>query len=448
MQRLRATWASGPRGKLTLGCTTLLLTVCLCLSASVWYSTTPSAQQAIATTNANNTATRVSAALLIPSATPLPRPSDTPRPTTQPATAPTPFVAPPATAVPPTTTSLLPTATTAPPTTSPVPPTTTNAPPTAPPPPPPSATPEGPGWPAGTVRTTLTEVVDGDTIKVNVGGRVESIRLIGIDTPETVDPRVGVQCFGREASNYAKELMRPGQVVGLESDASQGERDTYQRLLRYVWLEDGTFFNLQTIAAGYAHEYTYNLPYKYQTQFRDAQRQAREAQIGLWSPNTCNGNTQQAVAPPATPAPAQPAPGVVAPPVPPQPQPKAAPPPTQAPAPVPAVSALRISVSNPPGAAEYVTVTNGSQDPQPLGGWRILSYSGTCALVGDQTFYFPANFVLAPGASVNVYSAYGSNPPSGGLLGNRDNIWNNSGDRAELVNLSGQVVARYGYGGC
>ena len=137
---------------------------------------------------------------------------------------------------------------------------------------------------------SVVSVVDGDTIKINMSGTTETLRLIGMDTPETVDPRKPVQCFGKEASNKAKELLS-GQKVRIEKDSTQGDRDKYGRLLAYVWREEGLFFNEYMIKQGYAHEYTYDLPYKYQTQFKRDQTYARENQLGLWSLNTCNGNT-------------------------------------------------------------------------------------------------------------------------------------------------------------
>lgn len=135
----------------------------------------------------------------------------------------------------------------------------------------------------------VVKVVDGDTIDVEINGKIERLRLIGIDTPETVDPRKSVQCFGRESSNKAKELLL-GQFVNLESDDTQGERDKYKRLLRYVFLPDGTNFNLYMIAEGYAHEYTYQDPYKYQYDFKEAERLARENNKGLWNPSACSGS--------------------------------------------------------------------------------------------------------------------------------------------------------------
>lgn len=129
-------------------------------------------------------------------------------------------------------------------------------------------------------------VVDGDTIKIYINNNLESIRMIGLDTPETVDPRKEVQCFGLEASNKAKEILGSKNVI-LEKDESQGERDKYGRLLLYVYLEDGTLFNKWMIENGYGHEYTYNIPYKYQTEFQNAEKYARENNLGLWSDDAC-----------------------------------------------------------------------------------------------------------------------------------------------------------------
>ncbi len=137
----------------------------------------------------------------------------------------------------------------------------------------------------------VKHVVDGDTIDVGMDGKTERVRLIGIDTPETVDPRKSVQCFGREASNKTKEMLS-GKQVRLEADSTQDNRDKYGRLLRYVFLEDGTNYNQWLITQGYAHEYTYDTPYKFQTEFKAAERQARGLNLGLWSPQTCNGITK------------------------------------------------------------------------------------------------------------------------------------------------------------
>ena len=142
--------------------------------------------------------------------------------------------------------------------------------------------------PANAIAVTVKRVVDGDTIHVFLDNNDVTIRMIGIDTPETVDPRKPVQCFGKEASNHARQLLN-GATVYLEIDDSQGDYDKYNRLLSYIWMADGRMFNQVMIAEGYAFEYTYNRPYKYQAQFKDAQRNAQTQQLGLWSPTTCNG---------------------------------------------------------------------------------------------------------------------------------------------------------------
>lgn len=138
------------------------------------------------------------------------------------------------------------------------------------------------------IEAKVDRVVDGDTIQVILGGGKQKVRLIGINTPETVDPRRPVQCFGKEASNHAKEVLT-GKTVYLESDPTQDNTDKYKRLLRYVWLDAETNFNKQMIVDGYAYEYTYNIPYKYQLEFKSAQKEAENARRGLWSSTACAG---------------------------------------------------------------------------------------------------------------------------------------------------------------
>jgi micrococcal nuclease len=134
----------------------------------------------------------------------------------------------------------------------------------------------------------VTKVTDGDTIHVDLDGTDEKVRLIGINTPETVDPRTPVQCFGKEASNRMKELAEE-KNVRLEYDDSQSLRDAYGRLLAYVYLEDGEMLNRKMVAEGYAYEYTYLTPYTYQSEFRELQNLARTSGRGLWGTDTCNG---------------------------------------------------------------------------------------------------------------------------------------------------------------
>lgn len=138
----------------------------------------------------------------------------------------------------------------------------------------------------------VTKVVDGDTVWVQRDGVKVKLRLIGIDTPETHDPRKPVQCFGAAAAAQAQSMLAGHQVL-LETDDSQGLFDKYGRELVYIWV-DGRLFNLEMIKAGFAHEYTYDEPYRYQQQFRNAERAAAAAGAGLWASDTCGGDTTQA----------------------------------------------------------------------------------------------------------------------------------------------------------
>jgi len=136
---------------------------------------------------------------------------------------------------------------------------------------------------------TLVKVVDGDTIAVSINGKSETIRVIGIDTPEVDDPRKTTECFGKEASEMANDIFEGNKTVLLESDPTQGDRDKYNRFLRYVWIDDVTDFGKLMIDSGYASEYTYDLPYKYKNKYKQAEQKARDAKKGLWTDDACVG---------------------------------------------------------------------------------------------------------------------------------------------------------------
>lgn len=129
----------------------------------------------------------------------------------------------------------------------------------------------------------VVKVVDGDTIDVMIDGQKKSVRMIGINTPETVDPRRPVQCFGVEASNETKRLLT-GKKVLLTKDVS--ETDKYDRILRLVYLplDDGQmlFVNDYLVRQGFANNYTYPPDIKFDEQFKLAEQEARENKRGLW----------------------------------------------------------------------------------------------------------------------------------------------------------------------
>jgi micrococcal nuclease len=140
--------------------------------------------------------------------------------------------------------------------------------------------------PPGLTAATVTRVVDGDTIEVEIGGQEYTLRYIGINTPEMVDPRRPVECFGHEASDFNKQLVL-GATVGLEKDIS--ETDQFGRLLRYVWLGGSStgsgqagMVNATLVREGYAQASAYPPDVKYQDLFSSLQAEAALAGRGLW----------------------------------------------------------------------------------------------------------------------------------------------------------------------
>ena len=135
----------------------------------------------------------------------------------------------------------------------------------------------------------VVTVIDGDTIEVRVGGRVERVRLLGIDTPESVDPNRPVECHGPEASAFTRQLLPEGTAVRLERD--QEPRDHFDRLLAYVFrADDGVFVNEAILAAGEAEVLSIDPNHAYASQLAAAADAARAAGAGLWG--GCQGAGQ------------------------------------------------------------------------------------------------------------------------------------------------------------
>ena len=132
----------------------------------------------------------------------------------------------------------------------------------------------------------MVRVIDGDTV---VLAGLGATRLFGVDTPETVDPRKPIQCFGPEASEHTKVTLND-QIVTLTSDRVSGDRDKYGRLLRYVTLADGSDYGEALLKDGYAREYDFKgQRYAKREAYQIAQTDAKAAQRGLWNSATCNG---------------------------------------------------------------------------------------------------------------------------------------------------------------
>lgn len=251
------------------------------------------------------------------------------------------------------------------------------------------------------VYAQVTRVIDGDTIEVNLVGKIYKVRYIGIDTPETVDPEKPIQSFGLEASAKNKELVE-GKTVRLVKDVS--ETDKYGRLLRYVYVGD-LFINAELVKLGYAQVATYPPDVKYQEYFLDLQREAEAAGRGLWAnPKTTETPTTDIAI---------------------------------------NVQITKIFfdgiVSN-VESDEYVEITNLGNEVVELKGWILKDISD-----GAPSFTFPS-YILQPGKSIRVYtneihSEYGSFS-----FGSSKAVWNNtSPDTAVLFNAEGQEISRKSY---
>ncbi|PIP17367.1 MAG: hypothetical protein COX44_00290 [Candidatus Portnoybacteria bacterium CG23_combo_of_CG06-09_8_20_14_all_37_13] len=229
-------------------------------------------------------------------------------------------------------------------------------------------------------------VVDGDTVKSRSGA---TIRLIGINTPETGQP------YPSEAKNKLKELIK-GKEVRLEKDIT--DKDQYNRLLRYIWL-DNIFINLEMVKRGYANSYTYPPDIKYQKQIAAAEKQARESKTGIWALAQAGNSI--------------------------------------------IVSYMRADAEGNDNYNlndEYVIFKNTSSRPIDMAGWTAKNEA-------THIFTFPS-FYLAPNAIVALYSGSGTNTTDK-LYWNRADekyaIWNNSGDIVYLRDAQGGLVLEYGY---
>lgn len=132
---------------------------------------------------------------------------------------------------------------------------------------------------------TVSRVIDGDTVQVSRQNHSLTVRLIGIDTPETVAPFEPVECFGPQATQFAERTLLDKSVF-LEFDPSQGRRDVYHRTLAYLWLwekKQPRLFNEMVLLGGFGREFTYDAAYDWQQEFQAAQVKAIAKNRGLWS---------------------------------------------------------------------------------------------------------------------------------------------------------------------
>jgi len=350
------------------------------------------------------------------------------------------------------------------------------------------------------VSAEVLRVIDGDTIEVSINGDTYRVRYIGIDTPETRHPEKPVEWMGPEAAAHNEQLVA-GKTVILEKDVS--ETDKYGRLLRYVWVGD-LMVNAELVRLGYAQVSTYPPDVKYQDLFLELQREAREAERGLWgeapvatptadayvtadalnlragpgveydrigqltkgTPLTIRGSTEdgtwlQVVAGDDTGWVAvkyvdltiaeETIPVILELPASPTSAPATPSAPTEAPptsTPAPAVGTPNVQITHifydglvyRVESDEYVEITNLGNAPQDLAGWRLVDVSE-----GYPSFTFP-HYVLEPGAKVRVYTNE-THPEWGGFsFGFGKAVWNNKEpDVAALYDANGNEASRRSY---
>lgn len=126
----------------------------------------------------------------------------------------------------------------------------------------------------------VSSFVDGDTIVVDMSGHQETIRFIGVDTPETHKPNTPVQCYGPDAAAFTKNLIGYNRVR-LQADPLDTNRDRYNRLLRYIYLSDGRLVEEEIIKNGYGFAYT-SFPFEKKQHFIELETIARQSRVGLW----------------------------------------------------------------------------------------------------------------------------------------------------------------------
>lgn len=242
----------------------------------------------------------------------------------------------------------------------------------------------------------VVEIIDGDTLSVRVGGRVEPVRLIGIDAPERDE------CLAEAATDRLAELVGSGSVT-LEKDVS--DRDRFDRLLRYVWVGE-VLVNRELVADGLAIARRYPPDLAHTETLETAQADAREARRGLWADDACG--------PAATGASIR-------------------------------IGHIRYDADGDDNQNlndEWVEFVNDGDADLDLTGWGVKDESAT------HRYRFPDGFVLAPGATVRLHTGCGTDTAASLYWCNRGSaVWNNSGDTVFVLDPNGNVVVFETYAG-
>lgn len=254
--------------------------------------------------------------------------------------------------------------------------------------------------PPGRTEAQVVEVTDGDTIRVSIAGATYRLRYTGIDAPEA-----GVY-LGNQASQANRALVE-GRTVYLERDVL--DTDRYDRLLRYVYLSDGTFVNAELVRQGYAVAKEYPPDTRYHALLLQAQDEAQAHAAGLWAATPVPTAATRAGAPPAL--------GVGQ---------------------VQITSIWFNGAINPREPDEYAVITNAGSTPVNLRGWRLNADDA------GQDFIFP-DWRLGPGESCRVYTNQVHPETCGFSFGSDGAVWANKGECGHLFDAGGVEVSRLCY---
>lgn len=248
----------------------------------------------------------------------------------------------------------------------------------------------------------VKRVVDGDTLEVDINGTTAKVRLIGIDTPESVHPDANRNSGeGKTASEYTKEHLT-GKTIGLEYDV--GKTDQYGRILAYAYLESGLMYNAQLAAEGYAQQMTIQPNVKWAELFKGLIADARSKNRGLWAEKSA-GNTDQSEDKKPDTSPNN-------------------------------SGSVAITVLDYFG--EVVQLQNSGSVDVDMTGWKLISTQG------NQTFYFPEGFILKAGATIHIVSGKDATDGEGKLKWTNANVHNNDGnDPVELYDSKGQQISHF-----
>jgi micrococcal nuclease len=254
----------------------------------------------------------------------------------------------------------------------------------------------GASLPAGSESMTVTGITDGDTISVRLpSGARDVVRLIGINTPESGE------CFSDEAALILSSLIPVGSTIGATADVS--DRDQFDRLLRYLWV-GGMSVNEELVRRGAALARPYPPDTSLSSPFATAQDEASSAGLGLWEADACGPQTGAAIE-------------------------------------------VMSVLADAPGSdtddlnGEYVTIRNGGPTGTDLSGWVLKDESAS------HRYQFPAGFVLASGAALEVRTGCGTDTPTTLYWCNGGAVWNNDGDTAFVTDQSGNIVDSWSYEG-